>query len=281
MVVSALALEATGWRDEGSAIRIRHRTLIAVVITFLLHCLLIYVFIHAVKPIVVRVKGDEGTLVYVEDTSGRQAPKHVAAPAPQPTPRPHTARPKHSEAVVQPTPTATPTPTPTPTATPTPTPMAAPPTQDLGAYVAMMRARRQAAQQQGMDPSEQPQQTEDQRRDEIIRRNLQRPGTSGVFQILRMDAMTARFSFRGWTGNISNAQRQLIDVEAGANEDIRHAIVRRMIALIRSYYQGDFNWESERLGRTIVLSARLEDNAGLEEFMMREFFGSHYSANAY
>jgi hypothetical protein len=96
-----------------------------------------------------------------------------------------------------------------------------------------------------------------------------------------MEASTASFSFRGWTGNTSNAHRQVIDVQAEAGEDIRHAIVRRMIALIRTYYQGEFNWESERLGRTIVLSARPEDNSGLEEFMMREFFGSHYSANSY
>jgi hypothetical protein len=279
--MSAIAIDDPGWRDDGPSIRIRHRTLIAVVITFLLHCLLIYVFIHAVKPIIiVHEKGEEGTLVYVED-NGHPAPKHdieVPKAAPKPVQRSHNVpKPKVSEQ----TPTPTPTPTTTPIATPTPTPMAAPPTEDLGTLIAMRRAQRQAIEQQGRDPSELPQQTEDQRRDEIIRRNLARPGTSGVFQILHMEYSTASFSFRGWTGNTSNAHRQVIDVQAEASEDIRHAIVRRMIALIRTYYQGDFNWESERLGRTIVLSARPEDNAGLEEFMMREFFGSRYSANSY
>ena len=47
-----------------------------------------------------------------------------------------------------------------------------------------------------------------------------------------------------------------------------------MIELIRRYYQGDFNWESQRLDRIVTLSARTEDNAGLEEFMIKEFFGA-------
>jgi hypothetical protein len=53
-------------------------------------------------------------------------------------------------------------------------------------------------------------------------------------------------------------------------------MVKKMITLIREHYQGDFNWDSQRLGRTIVKSARLEDNAELEEFLMMEFFGTRY-----
>ena len=45
-----------------------------------------------------------------------------------------------------------------------------------------------------------------------------------------------------------------------------------MIAVIRDYEADDFQWESRRLGRTQLLSARLRDNARLEEFMMMEFF---------
>jgi hypothetical protein len=54
--------------------------------------------------------------------------------------------------------------------------------------------------------------------------------------------------------------------------DVELAIVKRMIELIRTHYKGDFTWESHKLGRAITLSARLEDNEGLEAFMMREFF---------
>ena len=51
-------------------------------------------------------------------------------------------------------------------------------------------------------------------------------------------------------------------------------MVRRMIELIRTHYTGDFNWESHRLGRVVVLSARPDDQRGLEDFLMQEFFGT-------
>ena len=109
-----------------------------------------------------------------------------------------------------------------------------------------------------------------------INRNAQtlkpRDGTSGVFQILSKGQRAAQFSFRGWTNDASNSRREVIDVDAGLNGNVELAIVRRMIALIRTHYQGNFNWDSHRLGRVVPLSARVEDSAGLEEFMMREFF---------
>jgi hypothetical protein len=45
-----------------------------------------------------------------------------------------------------------------------------------------------------------------------------------------------------------------------------------MIAIIREHESGDFAWESQRLGRDVSLSARTADNAGLEDFLMRDFF---------
>ncbi|WP_239250477.1 hypothetical protein [Candidatus Nitrotoga sp. M5] len=108
-----------------------------------------------------------------------------------------------------------------------------------------------------------------------IRRNLQPPGTSGIFQIISMGVRTARFSFRGWTTDYNNSRREIIEVDAGLNGDVERAVIRRMIELIRKHFKGDFNWESQRLNRVIVLSARLEDNAGLEDFLMLEFFGTY------
>jgi hypothetical protein len=106
-----------------------------------------------------------------------------------------------------------------------------------------------------------------------IRRNLQPVGTNGIFQILDLQPRTARFSFRSWTSTASNPQRQTIDVDAGPGGDIELAVIRRMISLIREYYKGDFTWQSDRLGQDVVLSARPVDNAQLEDFLMREFFG--------
>jgi hypothetical protein len=47
-----------------------------------------------------------------------------------------------------------------------------------------------------------------------------------------------------------------------------------MIEIIRDREPGDFVWVSQRLGRNVNLSARPSDNAGLEDFLMQEFFGS-------
>jgi len=116
-------------------------------------------------------------------------------------------------------------------------------------------------------------------RNENINRNLQtltqnRDGTSGVFQILSKGPRYASFAFKGWKAtNEHDAWKQTIEVDAGRGGDVELAIVRRMIELIRNYYQGDFNWESQRLGRVVTLSARQQDNAGLEAFLMTEFFG--------
>ena len=104
-----------------------------------------------------------------------------------------------------------------------------------------------------------------------VKRNLA-AGTSGIFQIISIESRSAAFSFRGWTNDSGNSRREYVQVEIGTNSSIEIAIVRRMIELIRRYYKGNFNWESQRLDRTVVLSARVEDNEGLETFMMKEFF---------
>lgn len=101
-----------------------------------------------------------------------------------------------------------------------------------------------------------------------------RGGTSGIFQILSKGVRSAQFSFHGWTPDSNREISQLFDVDAGMQGDIDRAIVRKMIELIRKHYAGDFNWDSRRMGRVVVLSARLADNAALEAFLLREFFDS-------
>ena len=136
---------------------------------------------------------------------------------------------------------------------------------DMQSYVA---AQRVAA--GGVDTSSAP--SVEQTRDDVIKRNLKSGGTNGIFRVIRMDSYTAEFSFKGWTSDYSNARREVIEVEKGDNPDIEHAMIRKMIELIRRYYKGDFQWDSQRLHRSVMLSARPSDNAGLEDFMMREFF---------
>ena len=64
----------------------------------------------------------------------------------------------------------------------------------------------------------------------------------------------------------------MIEVRRGDNASIQLAVVRRMVALIREQAAGNFVWESVRLRRDVTLSAAPAENAGLEEFLLKEFF---------
>ncbi len=111
------------------------------------------------------------------------------------------------------------------------------------------------------------------KRDATIQKNLDLDGTNGIFSIRHLSARSAQFSFKGWKTNINTARLEIIDVKAAAGEDIRKAVIRKMIAIIRREYNGDFKWDSRRLNRVITLSARQQDTQTLVNFMMLEFFG--------
>ena len=151
---------------------------------------------------------------------------------------------------------------------------------DMMAYVNAKRQQRlamenDAAKQNAEAVAKEQGPSAEQVREQRIKDNL-KVGTNGIFEITSLSARHAGFSFRGWTSDYSNARREAFEVEAGVGQDIRLLVVRKMIVLIRQHYQGDFNWESQRLGRVVIQSARPEDNAGLEDFMMMEFFGTYY-----
>jgi hypothetical protein len=151
-----------------------------------------------------------------------------------------------------------------------------PPKVDMMAMIEARRAQRRAAEAAAARAQEVREPTPEEAVAAAINRNLRRSpneGVSGVFQILRIGTRTAEFAFNGWRSDSERQWREVIEVDAGLGGDVELAVVRRMIQLIRTHYQGDFNWESHRLGRVVVLSARLEDTSGLEDFLMREFFG--------
>lgn len=202
----------------------------------------------------------------------KPAPKSPPLPAQTPPSRPQT-KPKAAEKPVKPK-APIPAKEVAKTKAPPQPPSDAP--SDLSEYINQSKARRRA---EGLfdTPDSAPAATAKQlSADEIrmanIRRNLQNPGTSGIFQIIRIGPRTAEFSFRAWTTGQSNPRLQTVHVEAGSDGNVELAIIRRMIQLIREHYKEDFNWESHRLHRVVVLSAREKDTAGLEEFLMREFF---------
>jgi hypothetical protein len=149
------------------------------------------------------------------------------------------------------------------------------------ALIEARRAQRRAADAaaaRGPSPADSREPTQDESTVASINRNLQtltgREGVGGVFQILRKGTRSAEFAFNGWRPDSKRQWREVIEVDAGPGGDVELAIVKRMIALIRTHYTGDFNWDSHRLGRVVLLSARPEDTEGLEDFLTREFFGA-------
>ncbi|HTP47780.1 MAG TPA: hypothetical protein VMQ50_12770 [Casimicrobiaceae bacterium] len=155
---------------------------------------------------------------------------------------------------------------------------------DLWSYIQAKRLERSRA-EAGAPPLP----SDRARFEDTIAANLPAPGTGvatrdtrragGVFQIKRMAYDDAAFEFYGWNANMQRLAPQLIEVRLGNNSDMRIAVVRRMIALIREQTKDDFVWRSVKHDRDYTLSARLPDNAALEDFLMHEFFDDPVAAH--
>ena len=266
----------------------KHRSMaVGLLFTLLVHLLLLYMLLQSKNERISEAKKNSqaGVMVYIP-TETPEEPSAKNLPEPKRVSKAKPIRPSQPVVTASPPPSITqPTPVPPPIehpvvveAPPAPAPVAKPQVDMFATLNAKRQARAEAdareqadAQARGRGPSA----------DDIatanINRNLQtisnaRDGTSGVFTLLSQGTRVATFAFNGWTHS-SNKWRDVIEVDAGLGGNVELAVVKRMIVLIRTHYQGDFNWESHKLGRVIVLSARQEDNAGLEEFLIKEFFG--------
>ena len=211
-------------------------------------------------------KGDSGSPLAVQ-----LVPK-AATPGSLPSPPPVMTVPKQAP--------DTPAITPAPPVPAPPQPVAA---TDLAAYVESRRLARGEAPSTSLNTSSPPStETENDRQNRIIAANIGMNGRptfgkdpkngGGIFQVKTLEYSYAEFYFYGWNKDISRNSKQVIEVRKGENSDIRIAVVRKMIGIIREHESGEFLWESHRLGKQLTLSARARDNAELESFMMQEFF---------
>lgn len=264
-------------------LRFRPANMVGVLLMLLLHLLLFYFLWHVRTQ---QKQGDvekpQNPIVLILDqvaktkASKPETKKSEPPSKPKPITQPVAKIRKPSAPVII-TDEARALPPPPPESSPT-----APPELDMTALLNAARERRRAAESAAAQENQTAQQgSRGQSAQEVAEANVKRSlqqasgkaGTNGVFQVLSKSTRTGTFSFRGWTPGSSNTWRQVIEVDAGLGGDVELAIVRRMIVLIRTHYTGDFSWESQRLGRVIRLSARQEDTAQLENFMMAEFFG--------
>jgi|SRR5690349_16151067 len=207
------------------------------------------------------------------------SPERIArAPASPPPPRPPVRRPRPPPVIASPAPAfpIPPSPSPTPPAPAPPQPQ--PQENDLWSYIQARRRERGA-------PADSLIASQGVERNADLAANLPRPATGaatrdmnhggGIFEIKRMTYDDAAFLFFGWNLEMGRETPQLITVRIGNNADMRIAVVRRMIEIIRQYTQEDFVWRSARGESGVVLSARPRDNDGLEAFLLREFFDQH------
>lgn len=274
--------------DKQIRLNVSRNTLIAFVVSLFIHAIILFF----VVPKLEQDKLKEPTTFQVDLVLPEQA-KIEPQPVPQePDLNPlqeQPAEPLPQKKILAQKPNKTPKPSTfkvpeiisTPKSEPEKVPQNKPPETDMLATLNAKRAAREAqegdaARENAAVAASEQVLTDEQKRDERIKNNL-KSGTNGIFEIKRLETKSASFSFKGWT-DYSNVKLQYYEVEASDGQDVRLVMMRRMIAIIREHYQGDFPWESHRLGRTIIKSARAEDSAELEDFLMREFFGQNYKA---
>jgi hypothetical protein len=251
----------------------------AFALSILIHVLALWVLLPRLNLEVKSVRGDPRERLNVN-----LAPSASPPPAPSSSPKRDTrtaVRPAPAPPVIaldRPAPGARPVPPIEATARP-------PAANDLTSYIeARRRARAESSPSpfQGRASDAPPVEDDNARSERIVAANLDSKRVpsfgndptkgGGVFVIQRLGFDRAEFLFYGWNKDIRRNALQPIEVRKGNNSDIRIAVVRRMIEIIRENEQGDFIWESRRLGRNVTRSARLEDNAALEDFLMRDFF---------
>jgi len=281
------------------SLQISRNTLVALLFSILVHLMLLWIFAPRLFSMGVPIKDSPP----LEITLGPPQKKEVAKSEPMPLPQevvpeaiPEPAKPKPKRIIkeksklpkqVEPVKTAkrsdltVPTP-PEKTKEPAPSISSDPlPGEDMQAYIKRQKEAKLAAEgyskqdaEEVLASSNEPSAGE--RRDAKIKENLNLNGTNGIFEVRELGLHSAQFSFKGWKNNINSARLEIFDVHVPDGMDAKRAVIKKMIEIIRREYNGDFNWDSRRLGRVIVLSARLEDNEALEDFLMNEFF-AHYS----
>ena len=267
--------------------------MVAIALSVLLHALgFWYLIEHAPLPSTTSPRGDDSRLsISLAPFQPRTAiaPEAPEAPAPaRPAPRPVLRKP-----IRQSDPGPAPAPVPNQLITrpesaqrvPIPVPAPAPADDMLTQLDAARKLRADAAAQENAAAPE----DDAQRANRIARANIAaaHPGGmqgtgkdehGGVFQIRRLGLHSAEFMFHGWNLNFRRDSTQLINVDQGADEDIRIAVVRKMIELIRHHKSADFIWDSHRLGREFTLSAKPEHDSELQQFLLREFFPDYAAA---
>ncbi|XYJ10195.1 hypothetical protein ACSUZJ_22950 [Telluria sp. B2] len=150
------------------------------------------------------------------------------------------------------------------------------PPMDMAEYIARRRAQRGATEP---SPSEEESEAARGTRNALANiaaiNNRGRDDSNqsgGIFSISNRTFHSMDLKFRGWNPSFKRRWLTSVTVEQGSEPDVETAVVKKMIELIRREKSGDFEWESHRLGRVVTMSARPQDTAELQAFLMKEMF---------
>lgn len=292
----------SAWRDipHGDTvlnfrIRISRNTLVAVLVSLLVHLLLLITFLENVGQVEMPPTEDLPQSFNIE--LNKPTPAKVIQETPQiksePPPPESKAKPVKPKKLKNPVPLiATPriiavdkpdekvvvapveVPKPPPLPTPAPTKDPAAPT-DMLALVNANRERRRLAEGDAAEKNAEARAkdhvpTPEEQRDAVIKRNLQQPGANSVFQVSNVGLHSAQLSFKVTKYSYSAPRYETFDVDAGIGGDLNRALVKKLVELIRKYYKEDFQYESILLGRTLTLSPSPEDSEMLESVLLSE-----------
>jgi type IV secretory pathway VirB10-like protein len=153
----------------------------------------------------------------------------------------------------------------------------APPEVDMQAYIEARRKQRGAP-----EPSQATEESDEARGMRNAMANIAAANnrgrddsneTGGIFSISNKTFHSMDLKFRGWNPSFKRRWLTQVTVEQGSEPDLETAVVKKMIELIRKEKTGDFEWDSHRLGRVVTMSARVQDTAQLQAFLMKEMFG--------
>lgn len=277
--------------DPGAQQGRQRSIMVAIALSVLLHGLGFWYLIERAPLPTATPRGEDSRLSVWLTPFQPHAPLAPASLTPaKPAKKTLPPKPARHAAVIKAAPAATPRKTITAAdaaqRVPIPAPLPAPADDMLTQLDAARKRRTDAAAQDGAAAPE----DDAQRANRVARANIAaaHPGGAqgadkddhgGVFQIRHIGLHSADFMFRGWNLNFRRNSTQLVSVDQGADDDIRIAVVKKMIELIRRHKDGDFIWDSHRLDKQFTLSARPEHGGELQQFLLREFFPD-YTATA-
>lgn len=225
--------------------------------------------------------GRESEVVYVAPLQ-EPAPREQA-PRPVPTlPTPPIPRVEQERIIVQRLPDTITIPDQQPPAPPTPTPprqQPAEPPQETDMMAAIEARRKQRGAPTGSETQAPESEAARGTRNALANiAAINNRGTDdanqsgGIFSITNKTFNTMDLKFRGWNPSFKRRWLTSVTVEQGSERDIETAVIKKMIELIRREKNGDFEWDSHRLGRVVKLSARPQDTEQLMTFLYKEMF---------